>query len=222
MAREDQGASGVEPVCPDSGQSPDGIENPGCSELHSTRASPQDPSTRRWALSAGVMRAMACKLAGSAPPQNPILRMCKAYMNIRRACRLGGHGLKRSGHGWSRVFWLGFPGILGLLWIYQNVPHILSALALCGVTLAWILHGVRSVSRSAPTDGLLDMYARVHVSLGFAALVMVGLFVVATLGTVWYLFALALWLGFHLLARAFVAWLTPKQGQATPARSTPL
>lgn len=124
------------------------------------------------------------------------------------------------GHDWNRVFWLGFPSILGLLWIQQNVQHVLSELVLCGMTLAWILHGVRSLSRSVPADGLLTMYARIPVSMGFAALVMVCLFVVAILGTAWCVLALAFWLGLHLLARVFVAWLTPGK-ESKPSRIDP-
>ena len=110
----------------------------------------------------------------------------------------------KKGHSWNRVFWLGFPVILGLSWIHQNVRHILSALVLCGATLAWILYDVKSISRSVLAGGLLTTYARIPASMGFAALVMVGLFAVETLGAVGYVFALAFWLGLHLLVRALV------------------
>ncbi len=111
----------------------------------------------------------------------------------------------KQGHSWNRVFWLGFPAIIALSWTNQIIQHILPALVFYGASLVWILCGVKSICRTTRESGLLTTYARFSASMGFAALVAVGLLAVQTLGTLGHLSALAFWLGLHLLARALLA-----------------
>ena len=114
-----------------------------------------------------------------------------------------------AGHRWNRTFWLGFPIILGLLWIQHNVQHIVTEILAYGAIFAWILYGVRSLSSAASSNALLTTYARVYVSMAFAAFVVLGLIAVVIVGIVGYLVALGLWLGLFLAGRAFVAWISP-------------
>ncbi len=123
--------------------------------------------------------------------------------------------MMRGRHSWNAVFWFGFPALLGLLWVHQKVQHAVTGLMLWGSALAYVLYAARSLSRSTPDNALLSTYARIYVSMAFAALVILCLSVVMGFGVAGYLFVLALWIGLHLLARAVLAWLTPR------ARSAP-
>jgi len=118
-----------------------------------------------------------------------------------------------AGHRWNRTFWLGFPAILGLLWIQHSVQHVVTELLAYGAIFAWILYSVRSLSRATPSKALLTSYARIHVSMAFAAFVALGLIAVVILGAVGYLFALGLWLGLFIAARALLAWIPPTKAE---------
>jgi hypothetical protein len=126
-----------------------------------------------------------------------------------------GTELRRSRHSWDAVFWLGFPALLGLLWLHQNAQHVVTWVILWGSALAYILYAARSLSRSTPDNALLSTYARIRVSMAFAILLILCLQLLLGVGAMGYFVVLGLWMGFHLLARAFVAWLTPKGG-STP------
>ena len=122
--------------------------------------------------------------------------------------------LRRGRHSWNAVFWLGFPALLGLLWLHQNVQHAVTWVVIWGAALVYILHAARSLSRSTPDNALLSTYARMRVSMAFAILVILCLQLLMRMELMGYLVVLGLWAGFHLLARALVAWLMPKGGSA--------
>ncbi len=82
-------------------------------------------------------------------------------------------------------------------------PHTFG-MVFCGATLAWILHGVRSLSRSIRSNFLDSFLGRVYLSMIFIVLVVFILSAVASAGTAGYLLALITWTALHLIARAFL------------------
>ena len=51
---------------------------------------------------------------------------------------------------WNRAFWLGFPAILGLLWIQQRVRNVAVEFLAYLAILAWILYCIETLSRATP------------------------------------------------------------------------
>jgi hypothetical protein len=111
------------------------------------------------------------------------------------------------------IFWLGFPFILGLLWL-RHYSWFIELLAYCAV-ISWIVYGVRGLSKTTPSNTLLSSYARIQVSLYFAVLVVLALSIVVIIGNWGYIIALGVWAGIHFGIRGLVSWITPSKFKET-------
>lgn len=121
------------------------------------------------------------------------------------------------GRSLNRVFWLGFPAILGLLWIHQRVRSVATELLAYAAILVWILYCIQTLSRITPSNALLSTFARIYVSMAFAGLVGLALIGVVNAGTVGYAVALCVWSAILLAARLILAWASPTKPDATEA-----
>jgi len=128
-------------------------------------------------------------------------------------------------HRWNTPFWLGFPIILGLFLIHRYLQGLVTEIpaheaamtsilfgitgaAAYGALIVWILLGVRSLSRSTPSNAPLTTFARIQVSLGFAALASLALTVAGLLGPAGYLAALGAWLTLFIFVRTIRKWIS--------------
>lgn len=108
---------------------------------------------------------------------------------------------------WDRLFWLGYPAVLGLLWIQSQIQHILTELLAYGAILVFVVQVVRKVSKAAPSNSLLSTYARIHVCMGFTAFTVISLIAIIMVGSIGYLLGLGGWLCLFLVTRAFMTYI---------------
>jgi len=121
------------------------------------------------------------------------------------------------GRSLDRVFWLGFPAILGLLWIHQHVRSVATGFVAYAVILVWILYCVQMLSRATPSNALLNTFARVYISMAFAGLVALGLIIAVNAGPAGYAAALFAWLALLLVVRAIPPWASlAREGRRGP------
>ncbi len=111
-----------------------------------------------------------------------------AYLMWRRG------EIRFGGRKWCKALWLGFPAILGLVWIQGQVRHFATEILLYAGVLVYVLYLMRSISKATPSNSLISTFGRYFISRVFVLFVVLGsIALVLGLGGTGYAIALGLW-----------------------------